>query len=63
VETDGTLRSDEHKIYDSLAAKTWAIRLATEAANSVLSVDSIIMSKPAGGPKVPQQAGNWDADD
>ncbi|KAF8883268.1 chaperonin Cpn60/TCP-1 family [Infundibulicybe gibba] len=50
-------------IYDSLAAKTWAIRLATEAAVSVLSVDSIIMSKPAGGPKVPQQAGNWDADD
>ena len=63
AETDGTLRSDQHKIYDSLAAKTWAIRLATEAANSVLSVDSIIMSKPAGGPKVPQQAGNWDADD
>ncbi|KAF8161576.1 chaperonin Cpn60/TCP-1 family [Crassisporium funariophilum] len=63
AETDGTLRADEHKIYDSLAAKTWAIRLATEAANSVLSVDSIIMSKPAGGPKVPQQAGNWDADD
>ncbi|KAI6046240.1 chaperonin Cpn60/TCP-1 family [Pisolithus marmoratus] len=36
---------------------------ATEAAVSVLSVDSIIMSKPAGGPKVPQQAGNWDEDD
>jgi chaperonin GroEL (HSP60 family) len=63
VETDGTLQADQHKIYDSLAAKTWAIRLATEAAVSVLSVDSIIMSKPAGGPKVPQQAGNWDADD
>ena len=63
AETDGTLRSDQHKIYDSLAAKAWAIRLATEAANSVLSVDSIIMSKPSGGPKVPQQAGNWDADD
>ena len=30
---------------------------------SALSVDSIIMSKPAGGPKVPQQAGNWDDDD
>ncbi|KAF8951371.1 chaperonin Cpn60/TCP-1 family, partial [Flammula alnicola] len=62
-ETDGTLQADQHKIYDSLAAKSWAIRLATEAANSVLSVDSIIMSKPAGGPKVPQQAGNWDEDD
>jgi len=63
METDGTLNSSEHGIYDSLAAKTWAIKLATEAAVSVLSVDSIIMSKPAGGPKIPQQAGNWDEDD
>ncbi|GJE94734.1 T-complex protein 1 [Phanerochaete sordida] len=63
AETDGTLDTVEHKILDSLAAKSWAIRLATEAAVSVLSVDSIIMSKPAGGPKIPQQAGNWDDDD
>ena len=62
-ETDGTLNAADSKILDSLAAKSWAIRLATEAAISVLSVDSIIMSKPAGGPKVPQQAGNWDDDD
>lgn len=61
-ETDGTLNTSEHGIYDSLAAKSWAIKLATEAAVSVLSVDSIIMSKPAGGPKIPQQAGNWDED-
>ncbi|KAI0074862.1 T-complex protein 1 [Panus rudis PR-1116 ss-1] len=61
-ESDGTLNTVEHKIFDSLAAKTWAIKLATEAATSVLSVDSIIMSKPAGGPKIPQQAGNWDED-
>ncbi|TRM55422.1 hypothetical protein BD626DRAFT_527092 [Schizophyllum amplum] len=40
--------------------KAWTLRLAAEAAVSVLSVDSIIMSKPAGGPKVPQQSGNWD---
>ncbi|KAG5725280.1 putative T-complex protein 1 subunit theta [Termitomyces sp. T112] len=63
AENDGTLLANEHKIYDSLAAKSWAVKLATEAAISVLSVDSIIMSKPAGGPKIPQQAGNWDADD
>ena len=61
-ETDGTLLTTERQIYDSLAAKSWAIRLATEAAISVLSVDSIIMSKPAGGPKIPQQAGDWDED-
>ncbi|KZT72374.1 T-complex protein 1 [Daedalea quercina L-15889] len=63
METDGTLDAGAHGIFDSLAAKSWAIKLATEAAVSVLSVDSIIMSKPAGGPKIPQQAGNWDEDD
>ncbi|KAJ4481085.1 chaperonin Cpn60/TCP-1 family [Lentinula aciculospora] len=63
AETDGTIKASEHEVYDSLAAKSWAIRLATEAAVSVLSVDSIIMSKPAGGPKIPQQSGNWDEDD
>lgn len=63
AERDGTLVATDYKILDSLAAKSWAIKLATEAAVSVLSVDSIIMSKPAGGPKVPQQAGNWDEDD
>ncbi|KAG0695538.1 chaperonin Cpn60/TCP-1 family [Suillus ampliporus] len=62
AEEDGTLLATDCKILDSLAAKQWAIKLATEAAVSVLSVDSIIMSKPAGGPKVPQQASNWDED-
>ncbi|KAL7277627.1 hypothetical protein ACG7TL_008554 [Trametes sanguinea] len=62
AETDGTLSATEHQILDSLAAKQWAIKLATEAATSVLSVDSIIMSRPAGGPKIPQQSGNWDED-
>lgn len=62
-EEDGTLQADRHKIYDSLGAKEWALKLATEAAIAVLSVDSIIMSKPAGGPKIPQQSGNWDDND
>ncbi|KAI0032399.1 T-complex protein 1 [Vararia minispora EC-137] len=62
AEDDGTLNAVEHSILDSLAAKSWAIKLASEAAVSVLSVDSIIMSRPAGGPKIPQQAGNWDED-
>ena len=57
---DGTFSVSDQGIFDSLAAKAWAIRLATEGAISVLSVDSIIMSRPAGGPKVPQQANNWD---
>ncbi|KAL5483095.1 CCT8 [Sanghuangporus weigelae] len=58
----GVLDAQAAGIVDSLAAKSWAIRLATEAAISVLSVDSIIMAKPAGGPKIPQQSGNWDED-
>ncbi|KIY51455.1 T-complex protein 1 [Fistulina hepatica ATCC 64428] len=62
-EDHGTLDASAHNILDSLASKSWAIKLATEAAVSVLSVDSIIMSKPAGGPKIPQQSGNWDNDD
>ncbi|KZV79390.1 T-complex protein 1 [Exidia glandulosa HHB12029] len=61
-EGDGTLNANEHGILDSVAAKSWAIKLATEAAVAVLKVDSIIMSKPAGGPKVPQSSGNWDED-
>jgi len=63
-ENDATLDATEVQIFDSLAAKAWAIRLATEAAVAVLRVDSIIMSKPAGGPKIPQQAGgqDWDED-
>ncbi|CAE6502800.1 unnamed protein product [Rhizoctonia solani] len=61
-ENNGILNTAEEQIYDSLSAKAWAIKLATEAAVSVLRVDSIIMSKPAGGPKAPQQAGNWDED-
>jgi T-complex protein 1 subunit theta len=52
-------------IYDLLAAKKFAIAAATEAANTVLSVDQIIMAKRAGGPQVPQQPrpGNWDQED
>ncbi|KAG8901493.1 T-complex protein 1 subunit theta [Tulasnella sp. 403] len=61
-ETDGSLDTAATQIYDSLSAKSWGIKLATEAAVTVLRVDSIIMSKPAGGPKVPQQSGHWDDD-
>ncbi|KXS21660.1 T-complex protein 1 [Gonapodya prolifera JEL478] len=50
------------KIVDSHLAKFWAIKLATHAATTVLSVDQIIMSKPAGGPKAKQNK-NWDEDD
>jgi T-complex protein 1 subunit theta len=53
---EGSVRSaTEAGIYDLYLAKHWAIKLATDAALTILRVDQIIMSKPAGGPKVPKQ--------
>lgn len=46
-------------IYDHRQTKEWAIRLASEAAITILKIDQIIVAKPAGGPK-PQQNKNWD---
>ena len=36
-----------------MIAKSWAVKLATEAARTVLSVDQIIVARQAGGPKPP----------
>jgi len=41
-------------VQDLMVSKRNAIRLATDAALTVLRVDQLIMSKPAGGPKAPQ---------
>lgn len=41
-------------VYDLYATKVNALRLAVDAAITVLRVDQIVMSKPAGGPKVPK---------
>ncbi|KAH7729509.1 hypothetical protein AAVH_02984 [Aphelenchoides avenae] len=40
----------ECHIYDVFAGKNSAIKLATNSATTILKVDQIIMSKPAGGP-------------
>ena len=59
----GTLDAKEEGILDLLVSKQWAIRLATEAARTVLSVDQIIVARQAGGPKMPSgQNPNWDED-
>ena len=59
----GTLDAKEEGILDLLVSKQWAIRLATEAAWTVLSVDQIIVARQAGGPKMPSgQNPNWDED-
>jgi T-complex protein 1 subunit theta len=42
-------------VYDLYATKENALRLAVDAALTVLRVDQIVMSKPAGGPKAPKQ--------
>ncbi|KAF2180725.1 T-complex protein 1 [Zopfia rhizophila CBS 207.26] len=61
----GTLDARDEGILDLWVTKSWAIKLATEAARTVLSVDQIIVARQAGGPKMPgnKQQGNWDNDD
>jgi len=60
-EDNGLIDASLTKIYDSLVVKDFAIKLASGAAITVLSVDQIIMSRPAGGPKQPKGQ-NWDED-
>ncbi|ESO94856.1 hypothetical protein LOTGIDRAFT_189106 [Lottia gigantea] len=52
----------EAGIIDLFITKHWGIRFATQSACTVLNVDQIIMSKPAGGPKAKENK-NWDEDD
>ncbi|XP_039270687.2 T-complex protein 1 subunit theta-like [Styela clava] len=62
IEEGGTLNASEACIWDSYLVKYWGIRLATNAAITVLRVDQIIMAKPAGGPRAPKKQGDWDKD-
>ena len=59
---DGTLDAVDEGILDLMATKSCAIRLASEAARTVLSVDQIIVARQAGGPKPPGPNPNWDED-
>jgi T-complex protein 1 subunit theta len=61
-DNSGTLDAEEEGILDLLVPKQWAIKLATEAARTVLSVDQIIVARQAGGPKPPGPNANWDED-
>uniref|UniRef100_A0A671RC33 T-complex protein 1 subunit theta n=1 Tax=Sinocyclocheilus anshuiensis TaxID=1608454 RepID=A0A671RC33_9TELE len=64
IEGEGPVVRDmmEAGILDPYLVKHWGIKLATNAAITVLRVDQIIMAKPAGGPKAPKQQGHWDKD-
>jgi len=44
--------SDTNYLVDHLETKLWSIKLATDVAITILRIDHIIMSKPAGGPKM-----------
>lgn len=48
-------------VYDVLHVKEWALKFATEVACTLLRVDQIALSKPAGGPK-PRAMGPRDDD-
>ncbi len=49
-------------VLDLLKTRASGLSLATEAAVTVLRVDQIIMSKPAGGPKGPPPNAGADMD-
>uniref|UniRef100_A0A7N8X8P9 T-complex protein 1 subunit theta n=1 Tax=Mastacembelus armatus TaxID=205130 RepID=A0A7N8X8P9_9TELE len=64
IEGEGPAVKDmlEGGILEPYLVKHWGIKLATNAAITVLRVDQIIMAKAAGGPKAPKQRGHWDKD-
>eukprot|EP00742_Colponemidia_sp_Colp-10_P000949 GILJ01001029.1.p1 GENE.GILJ01001029.1~~GILJ01001029.1.p1 ORF type:complete len:543 (-),score=112.98 GILJ01001029.1:275-1903(-) len=63
VEAGGVKDVAEAGVLDHLATKMWAIKLAADAALTVLRVDQIIMAKPAGGPAPKGPAGQDEYDD
>lgn len=64
MEAEGAAVKDmlEGGVLDTYLGKHWAIKLATNAAVTVLRVDQIIMAKPSGGPKAPTGKKDWDDD-
>jgi T-complex protein 1 subunit theta len=59
VDENKPANSIERGIYDIYVTKLNAMRLAVDAALTILKIDQIVMSKPAGGPK-PRDAGPMD---
>lgn len=62
IEEVGTVMDAvENNILDLYSKLLWIFKFATSAACTVLSVDQIIMAKPAGGPKARENK-DWDED-
>jgi T-complex protein 1 subunit theta len=54
---DGKVKDvNELGIYDCWDTKSWALKLSVDAVLTILKVDQIIMSKPAGGPNMNKAA-------
>lgn len=53
---DGKVKDISDLVLDSWDTKSWAIKLCIDAVLTILKVDQIIMSKPAGGPNMSQAA-------
>lgn len=49
-------------VIDLMATRQLGIKLASQAAMTILKVDHIIMKKPSGGPR-PRKTGHWDDND
>lgn len=62
IDNQSIRKISEIKVYDHMRTKWWAIKLATDAAVTILKVDQIIISKPAGGPKMKGENKDWDQD-
>ncbi|XP_067848854.1 T-complex protein 1 subunit theta [Heptranchias perlo] len=64
IEGEGSGLKDmlEAGVLDPYLVKYWGLKLATNAAITVLRVDQIIMAKQSGGPKAPAQKKDWDDD-
>lgn len=51
--SDGQVKNaHEAGILDSMETKSWALKLSIDVSLTILKVDQIIMSKPAGGPNM-----------
>lgn len=59
---EGVMDVLDEQVLDLMVSKGWAIKLATDAARTILSVDQIIVARQAGGPKPPGPNPNWDED-
>jgi len=64
IEDENGKDSVKENLFDCYLAKYYAISLAVQSVINILSVDQIIMSRPSGGPKAPNQRGpNENEDD